>query len=552
MSLPRLVRTICYLKPEQVFNRLRFKLSRPKLDILLTASPVKATSITARSPVEKTPSMIAPDLFYFLGEEGRVADEISWNDPHRAKLWLYNLHYFDDLVAEGASDRTQWHQDLLRRWVVENPPTHGNGWEPYPISLRACNWIKYSLLSGSLPLECETSLFLQVRWLEKRLEWHLLGNHLFANAKALVFAGLYFEGDEANGWLERGLSIIAKELPEQVLPDGGNFELSPMYHAIFLEDVLDLINIAECYPGQVPQYQVDEWRETAVRMLGWLATMLHPDGDISLFNDAAIGTGPDYAALCAYAQRLGLQPSPTPKLPLVHLPDSGYVRLDSGGAVGLLDVARVGPDYIPGHAHADTLSFELSIAGQRVIVNGGTSRYGDGPERHRERSTAWHSTVELAGENSSEVWGGFRVGRRAYPINLRVSDLPDSLPESLPRTLIVSCSHNGYRYLPGEPVHNRHWQLEGSSLTIIDDVSVASVPAVARFILHPDVMIRSDDGGGWLLALPDGSTVLVRCYAGEASITDAWYAPRFGERVPTKALLVRLMGGTAKAKLQWK
>ena len=29
--------------------------------------------------------------------------------------------------------------------------------------------------------------------------------------------------------------------------------------------------------------------------------------------------------------------------------------------VAIIDVAKIGPDYLPGHGHADTLSFELSI-----------------------------------------------------------------------------------------------------------------------------------------------------------------------------------------------
>ncbi|WP_413889259.1 heparinase II/III family protein [Candidatus Aalborgicola defluviihabitans] len=80
-----------------------------------------------------------------------------------------------------------------------------------------------------------------------------------------------------------------------------------------------------------------------------------------------------------------------------------------------MDVAPVGPAYLPGHAHADTLSFELSVSGQRVVVNGGTSRYGLGPLRLRERETAAHSTVEVAKQSSSEVWGGFRSGPPGVP-----------------------------------------------------------------------------------------------------------------------------------------
>ena len=84
---------------------------------------------------------------------------------------------------------------------------------------------------------------MQVRFLRKRLEIHLLGNHLFANAKALVFAGLYFTGNEADEWLGKGLAILEREVPEQVLRDGGHFERSPMHHGIILEDLLDLLNV---------------------------------------------------------------------------------------------------------------------------------------------------------------------------------------------------------------------------------------------------------------------------------------------------------------------
>jgi hypothetical protein len=58
--------------------------------------------------------------------------------------------------------------------------------------------------------ECVHSLAVQARHLSRRLEYHLLGNHLFANAKALVFAGLFFQGDEADAWLADGHGDILR------------------------------------------------------------------------------------------------------------------------------------------------------------------------------------------------------------------------------------------------------------------------------------------------------------------------------------------------------
>ena len=57
-----------------------------------------------------------------------------------------------------------------------------------------------------------------------------------------MFAGLFFQGGETSVWYKTGHKIISNELSEQILSDGGNFELSTMYHSIILEDLLDLYN----------------------------------------------------------------------------------------------------------------------------------------------------------------------------------------------------------------------------------------------------------------------------------------------------------------------
>ena len=340
------------------------------------------------TPARRAASLLNADTFYFLNQSGSLFT-LGWTDTSNcrahSKLWRYNQHYFDDLNAENALERTEWHLSLLERWVAKNKPGSGVGWDPYPTSLRIVNWVKWSYAGNLLPARCVQSLAVQVRFLMQRIEYHILGNHLFANAKALIFAGVFFSGEEAARWLGEGLKIVGNQLPEQVLADGGNFERSTMYHAIFTEDLLDLLNLAQAFPDVVPEPFVLRWREAAQRMLYWLDGMIHSDGEISFFNDAAIGVAPSPAELIAYARRLGLQVNPI-HARVTHFVDSGYIRLSSGRALALIDVAPVGPDYLPGHAHADTLSFELSLFGQRVFVNGGTSQYGTDEVRELERS----------------------------------------------------------------------------------------------------------------------------------------------------------------------
>ena len=234
------------------------------------------------------------------------------------------------------------------------------------------NWIKWSLAGHALAEAATHSLAIQARWLSRRLETHLLGNHLFANAKALVFAGLYFEGAEPAAWLSMGAHILERELQEQILPDGGQFERSPMYHALALEDVLDLLNLVDSLAES--SSEVHRLRSAlAIRlpsMLRWLLAMSHPDRSLGQFNDTAQGIAPTNDELLRLATDLGFEAEVDDNTDLQILTDSGYMRVSRPPMVALIDVAPVGPDYLPGHGHADTLSFELSLGGLRVIVNG--------------------------------------------------------------------------------------------------------------------------------------------------------------------------------------
>lgn len=489
--------------------------------------------------------MVGAERFCFLNEV-RDLTAHGWDDAALEKLWRYNLHYFDDLNAQDAPVRGAWHQALLLRWVRENPPAAGSGWEPYPASLRIVNWIKWTLGGNALPSECLDSLAVQVRWLAQRLEIHLLGNHLFANAKALVFAGLFFDGPEATAWLEKGMRILAREVPEQILADGGQFERSTMYHALALEDMLDLLNVTAAFAGAVPplwRATVADWRARIGPMRNWLAAMCHPDGEIGLFNDAAFGIAPAPAELERYADDLGLAPSGRAPLGVAHLAQSGYVRVAQDEMVALLDVAPIGPDYLPGHAHADTLSFELSVFGQRVLVNSGTSCYGLSPERTRQRETAAHNTVVVDGQSSSEVWAGFRVARRARPLGLEV------VREG---SVKVVCSHDGFRRLPGQPVHTRQWMFDDASLVVEDRVSGLFGHAEARFHLHPGMTLGLlDDRMSGRIGLGDGHLLIWRVEMGELSIEESTYHPRFGIRWSSRCLVLRLRDGGSRIRFDW-
>lgn len=538
MSVERYLRyfhTVRYLKFEQVIGRIHRLFKKVDMTPVLTIE--MCTPRQAFVPVRlNTRSMFDDNRFVFLNESEVLVD---WNDPQRSKLWLYNLHYFDDLNSQDALDRFDQHSELVNRWIDENPPRVGNGWEPYPISLRIVNWIKWFLVHGHVTERRLVSLALQTKVLYQTLETHLLGNHLFANAKALLFAGLYFKGAEADQWLARALELLAREIPEQILEDGGNFELTPMYHATITADLLDIVSLLSAYQDNRCRVLEDECRKRLPGMLQWLAVMTHPDGYVSLFNDSAIDIAPTLAQLVVAAKSQGVSLPPVTQNTLVHLGSSGYFRLNLEDAVLIGDVGRVGPDYIPGHAHADTLSFELSLFGQRLIVNSGTSLYGTSEERLRQRGTCAHSTVIVDAENSSEVWGGFRVARRAKPFDILIDEIA--------RT--VRCSHDGYKRLSGQPIHTREWNYGERSVIISDRVTGQVKSAEARYHLHP--AWEYELAGNSFLCRFEGRVAKLQIKTGSSRFETSTYHPEFGARIDNQVLVISLKDGCAEVEIGW-
>ncbi|MDL1983062.1 MAG: heparinase II/III family protein [Deltaproteobacteria bacterium] len=540
MNLLHLFHAAKYLKSVQIYGRLWFKLYKPKPD--MSSAPatrsIKADWVT---PCKKNPSLLSTYCFQFLNQEHGLNSVKDWNNPQWEKLWLYNLHYFDDLQACDAENKKALHLDLIGKWIEENPPGMGNGWEPYPTSLRIVNWIKWALDRNGLPDDALYSMAVQTRYLFKKLEYHLLGNHLFANAKALIFAGLFFDGSEAELWLNKGLKILSKQVPEQILGDGGHFELSPMYHSVILEDILDLINIMRTYGRILPVI----WLSSVEKMHFWLKVMCHPDKKTGFFNDCAFGIAPDLVDLEQYAVRLGFSNIESPREGINLLMDSGYARLQKGDAVLIADVGRIGPDYLPGHAHADTLSFEFSVRSkketpwQRIFVNSGISCYGNSRERLMQRGTACHNTLVVDGKNSSEVWDGFRVAKRAYPLGLENEDKGK-------QGLWIRCGHDGYTRLKGKPVHWREWCLKDNSLEIKDQVIGDFSEAVAFYHLYPGLVVDSRNRRIF-------SDDISMTYETDANIIieNQHYYPEFGKAVSNECLVVKPIRDEYYIKFKW-
>ena len=483
--------------------------------------------------------------FNFLGESGSI--DTDWNSDEHSKLWLYNLHYHDDLNKLGCDNVKELHYNMISKWINENPPMQGNGWEPYPLSLRIVNWIKWlSRQEVNDPAIIE-SLCNQATALNLQLEYHLRANHLFENAKALVFFGSYIESPDAERCLKKGVKLLDEQVSEQFFDDGGHFEGSPMYHASLLWGMCDLYLLAQCSKLNLLKERSPLWKKVIQKGMFYLKEMCHPDGEVSFFNDSTFGIAPSYQELNRYVEYLGFdlqKQAVEVSYPVgSYFEKSGYLVVNlSESSKAILDIADIGPDCQPGHAHADTLSFELSLFGKRVFVNSGISQYGTDIERQRQRSTQLHNTVVVDGENSSDVWGGFRVGRKA---NVTLLNYVSGAGR-------VECeaSHDGYKSFKRAVIHKRQWKIEKGAIEIKDQITSSGVKSEYRLHLHPDVTIKRLDEQTLQLCINDRQALFQSKGCDIHLEKSTWY-PGFGQRVKNNVISIPFEQAELVTNIYW-
>lgn len=396
-------------------------------------------------------SYLGNQTFCFLNITHSFPEEIDWEITIYGKLWQYNLCYFEFLNSNISKNEGL---ELIHTFL-ESRDELQSALEPYPISLRTINWIRFFSKNKIKEGPYIDFLFEQVELLAKRVEYHILGNHLLENAFAIYMAGVFFNERK---YIDSAKRLIRNQLKEQILLDGAHFEQSPMYHQLMLFRVLECLDIQ-----RENDAFIDLLKNYAAKMLGWLNVITFTNGDIPLVNDTAKGIAPTTAELKSFADLLHV------KEELIQASVSGYRMFRKRNYECLTDVGGVAATYQPGHTHADALSFILYINSKPILVDGGTSTYTIGERRQLERSTISHNTVTIDSNNQSQVWGGFRLARRAD-----VEVIKD-------KTDTVVASHTGYG-----TKHTRSFVFS-DTVEITDTFDNKQQLCEAHFHFHPEV-----------------------------------------------------------------
>ena len=447
-----LFRTIRYLKPSQIYFRLYFllrhKFGYSKFELKNFKSDKKQQLdfypfLKSKNKINRTNIFLNQELV-----TTKHSDFYSIN--FFGKLWAYNSVYFESCSYE------------MIQHFIKNTPMDSFAYEPYPTSLRLINWIKFLSLESIDDARIDDNIYSQYLHIQKNQEFHLMGNHLLENLIALVFGAFYLN-------IKSDLSIITKnlisQLDEQYLDDGAHFERSTMYHNILLLRLLDLYNLIISNDTKLLNHSQTlkaKLNSKINHALGW-SKLLSIKGENTVhFGDSTNKIAPQYNELAKYAKTLGLYPSN------IVLSESGFNRIDKKNYTLISNVGEIKSNYIPGHSHADTFTFHLIGKNSPLIVNPGVSTYEVGPIRTNERSTTSHNSVSINGQNNTEVWSSFRVGRRPnVKVLVNTSDK-------------LMAEHDGYRDRFGV-VCTRTWEMHENSLIIIDSISQ---PVKSRFDLH--------------------------------------------------------------------
>ena len=422
--------------------------------------------------------------------------------------WLAEAHGFSwlgHLKALETGPARVLARHMITGWIAAHDRWTPLAWRPDVLAERLINWFTHFAFIAGDEDEILASASAQARHLARAVAGMDRDARLLHALKGLVYCGVCLGGHDR--LLETGLKLLEEETEHQILPDGGHIERSPSLQANLFRDYLDLRAALSAAHRETP-----DWMEgTIERMAPLLRGFRHGDGGLALFNDSFEG---DPAAIDAVLAQAGVKGKP-----LSSAPHTGFHRLSAGGTLIIADLGIPAPPGADIHAHAGTLSFEMSVGRERLVVNCGAR--ADEDWRTALRSTAAHSTLAVDDVNSSDVIPGKGLARRPDEVlcSRRESD----------GNLFIEASHDGYRR-PFGLVHKRlvYLAADGEDVRGEDTLAGSGGSRFAlRFHLHPrvqasmvrgetEVLLRLPSGAGWRFRAQGGNTSLERSvYVGD-------------------------------------
>jgi hypothetical protein len=356
-----------------------------------------------------------------LDEAHRIGLKSNGGSDIRTVWELSRCYHFIPLArAYWQTGDRQFCDTFVRHvesWIEHNPIGYGPNWaSPMDAAIRAANWTVALGLFADAPgipagfgSRALANLHTTGLYIERHLEWHPVyrGNHYVSNAVGLVYLGTLFRGTpDGERWLHSGARILTEEIQRQVGEDGVSFEASLAYHRLVTEF---FAYAGELIRRNLPEGLPKEYEDRLRKMYRFIAAYLPESGEAPMLGDADDGRLHAVSAegwLKPRRHDLGLPDHHWPAEPpgTEAFPQGGFHVLRTRTGHAIIRCGRVGLGGAGCHDHNDQLSFELVLAGRRIVADSGTFAYTrDLAARFAFRSTAAHSVVQVSDEEQNTI-----------------------------------------------------------------------------------------------------------------------------------------------------
>lgn len=462
-----------------------------------------------------------------------------WFPASAGPGWLAAWHGFgwlDDLISVGAAAREPA-RALVESWLNESPAWHPVAWRSDVVATRILAWIvHFEEISGretdrGLRRAMLAGIAAQVRHLARTAGWELAGAARLRALKGLLGGLVALGGSEQR--VSRVLRALERELPIQILPDGGHRTRSPSVQLQVLRDLIDIRAVLRAAKVEIP----GALEQAIERMAPMLRFFRHGDRRLALFNNSVEEDGVLVDLALTRSETRGHAPS--------QAPHSGFQRLQAAQSLVLVDTGKPPPRGFDGEAHAGTLSFELSQGRDRIIVNCGGYRGAKPAWRRAARASAAHSVLVVADTNAVEIAADGSLGHA--PGSVRCERAEEGGHQW------IAAMHDGYRRRFGV-TYSRELYLaaDGDDLRGEDKLTGRAGAAFAvRFHLHPAVEASLlDDGGGALLRLASGAVWRLRAAGAHMTLGESVYLGT-GELQKTQQIVLSGTTGPSGASVRW-
>ena len=349
---------------------------------------------------------------------------IDWRlnpSPNGYREWMFHVarHKFWTTLAEyysltGDERAVSAWLAQIRSWMeqmpappADTPPTATEHWRTIDVGIRMKEWsrqIAAFIRSPQVTDEFLERYFHSVREHGLRLRRHSTnGNWLMSELTGLLHvAVLYPFLEEASEWHDYALGRMKDELARQVYPDGFQYELTPSYHAVVIDNYLETDSLF----GRIGMERPAFIRDGLARMFDVLVRLRDPQGRTPAMNDSRRELVRPWLkrAVTLYPSRAdyrwcatdGKDGSP-PACLSCAFPYAGVAVFRSSWSNDAVWACFDGGPFGRQHQHEDKLNFVLQAYGTNMLVEGQSYLYDTSEMRRYVVSTRAHNTIRVDG-----------------------------------------------------------------------------------------------------------------------------------------------------------